>query len=100
MMGSNYASPPALASIMCAASYFTDTEEKMPWESKEGWVPRTKAEKQKSPNHIRNKLQRYIDDYKFNKSKTQSFILSELGINNNSFGKRDEPPLKLRLVFL
>ena len=58
----------------------------MPWEM-EGFVPRTASGKQKSPNAIRNELQRYID----NSSETQTAIVDRMGVNSNSFRKFMNP---------
>ncbi|KAL7442217.1 hypothetical protein ACHAXM_008232 [Skeletonema potamos] len=53
-------------------------DEPKPWEE-EGWVPRTKAGKQKSPNVIRGELQRYIDKCKADGTMTQTKIIEKMG---------------------
>lgn len=67
-----------------APQYEDDTL--MPWEQ-DGWVPTTASGKQKSPNAIRNELQRFID----NSSETQTAIVGQLGVNYNSFSKFMNP---------
>ena len=67
-----------------------DDNEEKPWEE-EGWVPRTKSGKQKTPNVIRGELQRYIDKCKAEKSKTQTMIIEEMGVNNNTFRRFMNP---------
>jgi len=53
----------------------------MPWDEKV-FVPRTASGKQKSPNQIRNELQKYIDS----SSKTQTYIVDNLlMVNSDSF---------------
>ena len=57
------------------------------WED-EDWVPQTKSGKQRTPNMIRNELQKYID----NSSQTQTFIVeNKLHVNYNSFRKFMNP---------
>jgi hypothetical protein len=68
------------ASFATASSSGDEEETLMPWEQ-EDFVPRTSSGKQKSPNVIRNELQRYIDA----SSETQTAIVDSMGINNNSF---------------
>eukprot|EP00545_Synedropsis_sp_CCMP1620_P003307 CAMPEP_0119005546 /NCGR_PEP_ID=MMETSP1176-20130426/1790_1 /TAXON_ID=265551 /ORGANISM="Synedropsis recta cf, Strain CCMP1620" /LENGTH=262 /DNA_ID=CAMNT_0006957373 /DNA_START=133 /DNA_END=921 /DNA_ORIENTATION=+ len=58
----------------------------MPWEE-EDYIPRTKSGKQKSPNMIRNQFQKYLDA----SSRTQTSILLEMHINNNSFRRFMNP---------
>jgi hypothetical protein len=58
----------------------------MPWEDVD-FVPETKSGKQKSPNMIRNELQRYIDT----SGRTQTAILQEMEVNNNSFRRFMNP---------
>jgi hypothetical protein len=62
----------------------------MVWE-RDGWVPCTKSGKQKSPNVIRNELQRYIDQCKATGTSTQTEIVSRMGVNNNSFRRFMNP---------
>jgi len=62
----------------------------MPWEQ-DGWVPLTKSGKQKSPNQIRNELQRYIDECKANGTSNQTRIIEKMGVNSNSFRKFMDP---------
>mmetsp|Transcript_31399 Transcript_31399/g.54613 ORF Transcript_31399/g.54613 Transcript_31399/m.54613 type:complete len:96 (+) Transcript_31399:52-339(+) len=49
------------ASLAYAAAAYAESsdDEMMPWEER-NWVPTTKSGKQKTPNMIRNELQRYI----------------------------------------
>jgi hypothetical protein len=61
-----------------------DDDDTMPWE-RDGWVPRMKSGKQKTPNVIRGELQRYIDQCKADGSATQTRIIETMGINNNTF---------------
>eukprot|EP00985_Skeletonema_marinoi_P032278 scaffold39087_cov174-Skeletonema_marinoi.AAC.5 len=61
-----------------------------PWEE-DGWVPLTKSGKQKSPNQIRNELQRYIDQCKANGTSNQTRIIEQMGVNPNSFRKFMDP---------
>lgn len=65
-------------------------DEPKPWEE-EGWVPRTKAGKQKSPNVIRGELQRYIDKCKADGTMTQTKIIKKMGVNNNTFRRFMDP---------
>lgn len=67
-----------------------DDNEPKPWEE-EGWVPRTKAGKQKSPNVIRGELQRYIDKCKADGTMTQTKIIEKMGVNNNTFRRFMDP---------
>ena len=70
----------------------SDSEDNlMPWED-EDFVPRTKSGVQKSPNIIRGELQRYIDACKV-KGITQTSILEEMCVNNNSFRKFMNPKI-------
>ena len=62
----------------------------MPWEE-EGWVPLTKSGKQKSPNQIRNQLQRYIDQCRADGTSNQTKIIEKMGVNSNSFRKFMDP---------
>ncbi len=62
----------------------------MPWEDID-FVPRTKSGAQKSPNMIRNALQRYIDECKANGTDTQTGIIQKMGVNNNSFRRFMNP---------
>lgn len=62
----------------------------MPWDD-DDWVPRTKSGQQKSPNMIRNELQRYIDECKASGTSTQTAIISAMGVNNNSFRRFMNP---------
>ena len=50
-------------------------------------VPLTKSGKQKSPNQIRNELQRYIDECRANGTSNQTRIIEQMGVNSNSFRK-------------
>jgi hypothetical protein len=65
-------------------------DEPKPWEE-EGWVPRTKAGKQKSPNVIRGELQRYIDKCKADGTMTQTKIIEKMGVNNNTYRRFMDP---------
>ena len=75
------------AGIPAAFNNDEDDLEEMPWEQ-EGWVPRTSTGKVKSPNAIRNALQKYINE----SDKTQTYIINnELHVNNNTFRKFMNP---------
>lgn len=80
----------AVASYAAAASDSGDQDELKPWE-RSGWVPTLKSGKQKSPNMVRNELQRYIDECKANKTSTQTQILETMGINSNTFRRFMNP---------
>ncbi|KAK1746921.1 RuBisCO large chain family protein [Skeletonema marinoi] len=67
-----------------------DDDEPKPWEM-EGWVPRTKNGKQKSPNVIRGELQRYIDKCKADGTMTQTKIIETMGVNNNTYRRFMNP---------
>eukprot|EP00986_Skeletonema_menzelii_P003928 scaffold1277_cov137-Skeletonema_menzelii.AAC.11 len=67
-----------------------DDDYTMSWEQ-DGWVPLTKSGKQKSPNQIRNELQRYIDQCKANGTSNQTRIIERMGVNSNSFRKFMDP---------
>ena len=67
-----------------------DDDETKPWEE-EGWVPRTKNGKQKTPNVIRGELQRYIDKCKQDGTMTQTKIIEKMGVNNNTFRRYMNP---------
>jgi hypothetical protein len=68
-----------------------DENSMMPWED-DDWIPRMKSGKQRTPNMIRNELQRYIDTCKAERISTQTAIIEEsLGVNNNSFRKFMNP---------
>lgn len=60
------------------------------WEQ-EGWVPRTKSGKQKSPNQIRGELQRYIDKCKADGTLSQTKIIEKMGVNSNTFRRFMDP---------
>lgn len=62
-------------------------DDNLPYWEERGWVPTTKSGKQRTPNMIRNELQRYID----NSSETQTAILDRMGVNNNSFRRFMNP---------
>ena len=60
----------AAACVTTSSSNETYDEESsdddtMPWR-RHGWIPRTKSGAQKTPNMVRNELQRYIDQCKAN----------------------------------
>jgi hypothetical protein len=74
-----------------ASSEADDDSNAMPWEVEEHWVPRQKSGKQKTPNMIRNELQRYIDECKANGTSTQTAIVETMGVNNNSFRRFMNP---------
>jgi hypothetical protein len=57
-----------------------DEEEVMPWED-EGWVPTTSGGKQKSPNQIRNELQKYLDSC----GRTTKSVMDEMRVTNRGF---------------
>jgi hypothetical protein len=67
-----------------------EQQQPKPWEE-EGWVPRTAAGKQKSPNVIRGELQRFIDKCKVDGTMTQTKIIEQMGVNNNSFRRFMDP---------
>eukprot|EP00574_Skeletonema_japonicum_P014646 CAMPEP_0201714752 /NCGR_PEP_ID=MMETSP0593-20130828/1091_1 /ASSEMBLY_ACC=CAM_ASM_000672 /TAXON_ID=267983 /ORGANISM="Skeletonema japonicum, Strain CCMP2506" /LENGTH=556 /DNA_ID=CAMNT_0048204055 /DNA_START=48 /DNA_END=1718 /DNA_ORIENTATION=- len=67
-----------------------EDEDDKAWEE-EGWVPRTKGGKQKSPNVIRGELQRYIDKCKANRTSTQTAIIEKMGVNNNTYRRFMNP---------
>jgi len=68
-----------------------DDDTTMPWE-RDGWVPLMKSgNKQKTPNMVRNELQRYIDQCKADGSATQTRIIEQMGINNNTFRRFMDP---------
>jgi hypothetical protein len=75
-----------LNASFATAGSSADEDEPMPWEQ-EDFVPRTSSGKQKSPNQIRNELQKYIDA----SSETQTAIVDRMGVNNNSFNKFMNP---------
>lgn len=64
----------------------SDEEEEMSWEA-DLWVSVTKTGKQKTPNMIRNELQKYIDECKENGSSTQTKIVKSLAVDTSSFRK-------------
>lgn len=68
------------------ASLEDEEEEVMPWEEYD-FIPTTASGKQKTPNMIRNELQRYIDT----SGRTQKDILEEMGVNSNSFRRFMNP---------
>jgi len=59
----------------------------LPYWQQEEWIPMTNSGKQRTPNMIRNELQRYIDT----NNTTQSSVIQQLGVNNNSFRKFMNP---------
>jgi len=67
-----------------------DDDVMKPWDM-EGFKPMTKSGKQKSPNMIRNELQKYIDACKANGTSTQTKIIERMGVNNNSFRRFMNP---------
>lgn len=54
-------------------------------------VPLTKSGKQKSPNQIRNQLQRYIDQCRADGTSNQTKIIEKMRVNSNSFRKFMDP---------
>lgn len=88
---------PSFGTVSTASSHSNndtsteDEENLMPWEVDDYWIPRQKSGKQKSPNMIRNELQRYIDKCKANGTSTQTAILEDMGVNNNSFRRFMDP---------
>lgn len=91
---STYASS-STAAVASRASFETvstvDDDDTMPWDEDDYWVPRQKNGKQKTPNMIRNELQRYIDACKANGTSTQTAILERMRVNNNSFRRFMNP---------
>lgn len=78
---------PASAFATSAATAATPSDDELqPWEM-DGWVPTTASGSQKTPNMIRNELQRYIDG----SSETQTAIIGRMGVNNNSFRRFMNP---------
>mmetsp|Transcript_5619 Transcript_5619/g.9503 ORF Transcript_5619/g.9503 Transcript_5619/m.9503 type:complete len:536 (+) Transcript_5619:75-1682(+) len=67
-----------------------DTNAPKVWEQ-EGWVPRSKNGKQKSPNVIRGELQRYIDKCNADGTLTQTKIIEKMGVNSNTFRRFMDP---------
>lgn len=67
-----------------------DEDAAKPWEH-DDFIPVTKSGKQKSPNMIRNELQRYIDQCKADHTHTQKAIIENMGVNNNSFRRFMNP---------
>lgn len=63
-----------------------DAEDEPYWEQ-DGWVPLLKSGKQRSPNMIRNELQKFIDQ----SDMTQTAILKKMRVNNNSFRRFMDP---------
>ena len=64
-----------------------DDDEGAYWEDSD-WIPVLKSGKQRSPNMIRNELQRYLDK---TAGLTQTALCRELGVNGNSFSKFMNP---------
>ena len=80
------------------ASYDDDDDEEddedsvnIPYWEDEDWVPTMKSGKQRTPNQIRNELQKFIDTCKATKTCTQGSIVQEMGVSNNSFRKFMNP---------
>lgn len=65
-------------------------KEMKPWEE-EYWVPMTATGKQKTPNQIRNEIQRYIDECNANGTLNQTQIVRKMGLNYSSFSKFMNP---------
>ena len=63
-------------------------EEDVPYYEKEDWVPLMSNGKQRSPNQIRNELQRYIDK---TEGVTMASMCRELGVSSNSLYKFMNP---------
>ena len=79
------------AALVASRASMTDAERnEKPW-NEFGWVPLMKSGKQKSPNMIRNQLQKYIDECKANGTHTQTAIVQSMGVNNNSFRRFMNP---------
>lgn len=75
---------PAASAVDSSNRY--EDENLMPWEHHD-FVPRSSSGKQKSPNTIRNELQKYIDA----SPETQTKIVQRMGVNSNSFRKFMNP---------
>ena len=75
-------SNPSRASLETVA-----TEPEEPYWEEEGWVPLMKNGKQRTPNQIRNEMQKYID----NSDQSAASILQELGVTPSSFYKFMNP---------
>lgn len=81
----------ATATVVASSESMAETEEtEKPWMD-DDWVPLMKSGKQKSPNMIRNQLQKYIDECKANRTMTQTAIIQSMGVNNNSFRRFMNP---------
>jgi hypothetical protein len=81
--------PRTVASIDDDSNNNSDEEsghDATPWEDHD-WVPMTTGGKQKTPNQIRNEFQKYLDQC----GRTQTAVLAEIGINNNSFRRFMNP---------
>jgi hypothetical protein len=57
-----------------------DEDEPMPWEQ-DDFVPRTSSGRQRSPNNIRNQLQKYMDA----SSDTETAIIERMGVSYDEF---------------
>lgn len=80
---------PSLESTATAATVATQEEEdEEPFWEDPDWVPVTKAGKQRSPNMIRNELQRYIDR---TSGVTVTSVLGELDVSSKSYYKFMNP---------
>jgi len=64
-----------------------DDDEPFKYWMEYGWVPRTKSGKQRTPNMIRNELQKYIDA----STETQTAIVAKMGVHSNSFRNFMDP---------
>ncbi|KAL7539286.1 hypothetical protein ACHAXR_012569 [Thalassiosira sp. AJA248-18] len=80
----------AYASSLSSSADFSSDDEIMPWET-DNWVPTTKSGKQKTPNMVRNELQRYIDQCKADGTSNQTCVIETMGVNTNTFRKFMDP---------
>lgn len=84
------ASAGAASAGAASAGLSNENAQLKPWEE-DGWLPMTKSGKQKSPNQIRNELQKYIDQCKADGSSTQTKIIERMGVNSNTFRRFMNP---------
>jgi hypothetical protein len=68
-------------------NYYGGYDESLPYWEEQGWVPTMKSGKQRTPNMIRNELQRFLDQ----SNETQTAILERMGVNSNSFRRFMNP---------
>jgi hypothetical protein len=76
-------------SVPTKNSVSIEDDELKPWEM-DGWVP-MRGDTQKTPNTVRNELQKYIDQCKADRTMTQTRIIEKMGVNNNTFRRFMDP---------